>query len=985
MNVLILLLILSFGGPAIAQQPATVLRGNVVDDLGGLVVGARIILVDEKGVERETTSDSSGNFSWSGIAPGTYVLRIEAPGFSMLELRDVVVVRGRTRTLNSKLSVAPVRQEVTVPDIAAMDTSTSRNNSGLVLRSEALDALPDDPDSLAAALKALAGPSAGPSGGELLVDGFAATQMPSKASIREIRVSANPFSAEYNRLGFGRVEVFTKPGTDSFRGQGFFNTSFSGLNSRNPFTTERQKYRYYFFGGSLSGPIIKKRASFFADINHRDIDENNVFNAVVLDPLLQPVSFAGAVVAPQRRTTISGRFDYQINQNHTFTARYAPLFQKLSNAGVGGFSLPSRAYDVEDTGEIVQLIENAILSPTVINELRFQYIGERQKRIPANDIATLNVLESFIGGGPQAGDATVNTLRFELQNNVSFARNSHTFRAGVLVRHNRVNDVSRTNFNGTFVFSGGLAPVLDGNNQIVLDQNGNPLLSEITSIERYRRTLLFQQQGLSPELVRELGGGASQYSINGGDPKAQVQRWEFGVFLQDEWAVRRDLTVSAGLRYEHHNHINSKYDFAPRVAFGYAPILTNKGAFQTVIRGGFGIFYDTLNESFVLQTKRFDGQTQQQFITSDVSILDSFPVAPPAASLANVTGAQTIYRLDPDLLTPYILQGVVAVEQLLPGRTTLSVAYLGARQLHSFRSRNINAPLPGGDRPLGADQGNIFLYESTGRFNQNQLIVSLRNSGSSKFSFWINYALNRSRSDTDGPASLPVNSYDLSGEYGRSALDIRQRLDAGGVITLKRGWSLNPFVLASSGRPFNVTTGRDINGDTIYAERPSFAVNPNQPDTISTSLGLFNLSPLPGEELVLRNFGTSAAFFSVNLRVSKTIEFGRTGAKLQTSPARTTDDSKSPPADRKVSVGSTTTTQRSDFFGKTSAESRYKLTFSILGRNLFNRTNPGISIGNLSSPLFDQANSLAPPFGFGENTESSAANRRLELQVRLIF
>jgi hypothetical protein len=929
----------------------------------------------------------------SNIAPGTYHLRIDATGFSILELRNLVLVAGKTRTLRSTLSVAPVRQEVTVPPNVGIDTSTSRNNNALVLRSETLDALPDDPDSLASALKALAGPSAGPNGGELLVDGFASNQLPSKASIREIRISANPFSAEYNRLGYGRIEVFTKPGGDSFHGQFFLNSSFSGLNSRNPFANERPAYRYFFYGGNVSGPVIKKRASFFADFNRRDIHEHSIVNAVVLDESLRPVSFAESVIAPQVRTTFSGRFDYQLNQRNTFTARYAPLFQTRRNVGVGGFSLSSQAYDVEDSGEIVQLVENAILSPTLINELRFQYIGERLKRTSTNNVATVNVLDAFIGGGAPAADASVKTVRFELQNNLSFAFKAHTFRAGVLVRHNRIRDVSLTNFNGTFVFSGGIAPQLDANNEIVRDESGNPLFSEITSIERYRRTLLFQQQGLSPPVVRELGGGASQYSVSDGDPKAKVRRWELGTFFQDEWAPRKDLTVSIGLRYEHHNNINSKYDFAPRVAFGYAPVLNNKGSFQTVIRGAFGIFYDTLNESFVLQTKRFDGSTQRQFISSDVSILDSFPVAPPASSFANLPGSQTTFRLAHDLQTPYVLQGLLAVEQLLPFKTTLSVAFLGARQLHSFRSRNINAPLPetivdggSGTRPSGNDLGNVFLYESSGRFNQTQLIVSLRNSAGSKYSFWMNYALNRARSDTDGPPTLPANPYDFSDEYGRSALDIRQRLDVGGVISLKRGWSLNPFILASSGRPYNVITGRDINEDTSYTERPAFAVNPNQVDTILTSLGSFNLSPLPGEQLVPRNYGTSPAFFSVNLRVSKTIEFGRTNVKPpQTTQPRPTTDSKTAPADPKVGVGTTTTAQRSDFFGKTSAENKYKLTFSIVTRNLFNRTNHGNSIGNLSSPLFSKSNLLAPPFGFGENTESSAANRRIELQMRLIF
>ena len=284
--------------------------------------------------------------------------------------------------------------------------------------------------------------------------------------------------------------------------------------------------------------------------------------------------------------------------------------------------------------------------------------------------------------------------------------------------------------------------------------------------------------------------------------------------------------------------------------------------------------------------------------------------------------------------------------------------------------------LPGltesGTRPLGDARGNIFQYESSGRFNQNQLIVSLRNPVSSHVSIIAAYVLNKARGDTDGPGTFPVNSYDLGGEYGRSALDVRQRLTLTGVISLKHGFSLNPFILASSGRPFDIITGLDANGDTQFTERPSFAAGPTQSNVTATRFGVFNSNPSPGEQLVPRNYGTSPAFLTVSLRASKTWGFGgEQSAAATASPSGNTAGAGSMLPD----------TNRSSFFGN-GPNNPYRLTLSVIARNIFNRTNPGRTIGNLNAPLFGQSNFLAPPFGFGEVSESSAANRRVEFQLR---
>jgi hypothetical protein len=986
-----------------AQQPLGELRGQVTDELGGLIIGATVTLTNAEGIARSFTTNNDGNYLFSAIVPGRYTVRVEARGFNAYESADVEVKTGSREPLNIKLSVALEKQEVLVGTETTLSTASENNASALVLGRAELEALPDDPDDLNAALQALAGPSAGPDGGQIIVDGFTDGRLPPKNSIREIRINSNPFSAEYSHLGFGRIEIFTRPGTDTFHGQASLNFSNQSLNSRNPFASAREPYRFLLYGGSLSGPVIKKRASFFLDFERRDINDNSIVNATILDPTLNITPFSLAVVVPQRRTSFSPRLDYQLNEKNTLVARYTYLRQGQENAGVGNFSLPSRAYNTASTEQTLQLTETSVLNPRAVNETRFQYT-RRENRLGSNVTApTINVLDAFMGGGASLGLTSTDEDRFEAQNYTTFLLGRHALKAGARLRDVRIKDVSPVNFGGTYTFAGGLAPLLDANNQVVFEriaQTGNlaPVLVQITSLERYRRTLLFGQQGFSPEEIRVRGGGATQFSLASGNAEARVSQAEFSLFVQDEWNLRPNLTLSMGLRYDAQNNIQGRLNFAPRIAFAYAPGAAAGGRTKTVIRGGFGIFFDRFSESLVLQANHFNEGSEQQFVSLDPNILGLFPAVPTLAALANSAASRTNVQLASQLQLPYMMQSAINIERQLPFKFVFTATLLSARALHILRSRNINAPLPEtfqpaqpetSIRPLGPARGNIFEYESSGRFNQNQLILSLRNPINSKMSVIVTYLLSKASSDTDGPDAFPVNSYDLTGEYGRSDLDVRHRFSMTGVFSLKYGFSLNPFILAASGRPFNIITGRDANGDTLFTERPAFATDLNQPGVILTRLGAFNPSPRAGERLVPRNYGTGPSFFTVSLRASKTWGFGgerRTvAASMPPTLGKQADDKKKRSTTQAGgSVGVLPDSNRSSFFGK-APDNPYKLTFSIVVRNIFNRTNPGRPVGNLNSLFFGQSNFLAPPYGFGEVSESNAANRRIEVQIRFTF
>ncbi len=381
-----------------AQQSQGTLRGQVTDELGGVVVGATVTATDAAGVERSATTDDEGLYAFTALPPGRYTIRVLQAGFAPFENTAVEVAAGRTEPLNIVLSVALEQEEVTVTAEEPIGTDPESNVGAVVLRGADLDALPDDPDDLAEALQALAGPSAGASGeAQIFLDGFTGGRLPPKESIREVRVNQNPFSAEYDRLGYGRVEIFTKPGTDRVRGQAFFNFNDEALNSRFPTAPARAPFQSRRYGGNVSGPIVERRASFFFDFERQETDDNDIINAVVLGPgpTFTPLAFTESMLSPVRRTTFSPRLDYQLNPTNTLVGRYTFERSERINEGVGGFNLPSRVYDVTNTQQTLQLTETAIINQRVINETRFQYDRRRRRQEGGLFAPTVRVNEAF--------------------------------------------------------------------------------------------------------------------------------------------------------------------------------------------------------------------------------------------------------------------------------------------------------------------------------------------------------------------------------------------------------------------------------------------------------------------------------------------------------------------------------------------------------------------------------------------------------------
>src|SRR5579864_3377742 len=304
---------------ASAQSGNGSLQGTVTDPSGAAVTNATIVVAAPDGQSKTATTNRTGFYEIKGLAPGSYAVTASAPGFAAYAQDGVQIASGQTQTDNITFAIEVEKEKINVQDQGTtVSTDPSANAGAIILRGEDLDALPDDPDELQTDLEALAGPSAGPNGGQMYIDGFTAGQLPPKSSIREIRINQNPFSAEYDKLGYGRIEIFTKPGTDKYHGQVSVMGNSSAFNSQNPFLIGTEpSYHSLQYMGNIGGPISKK-ASFFVDAQRRNIDEVAIINATLPNPSPDPtctdssclgLPFTAAVPNPHTRTNVGTRID----------------------------------------------------------------------------------------------------------------------------------------------------------------------------------------------------------------------------------------------------------------------------------------------------------------------------------------------------------------------------------------------------------------------------------------------------------------------------------------------------------------------------------------------------------------------------------------------------------------------------------------------------------------------------------------------------
>jgi hypothetical protein len=948
--------------------------GTVKDTTGAMIPGANVTLTDDSGGTLKASSGSDGTYTIRGLPPGTYSVSVTLPGLAQNGGVAISVSTGQIAHGDIIMRPAEVKQEVTVQEEnpTQLGLQPSQNVDALVIKGTDLDALPDDPDDLQQDLQALAGPSAGPNGGEIYVDGFSSGRLPPKESIREIRINQNPFAPEFDKLGFGRIEIFTKPGSDKFHGTVQYDVSDGVWNARNPFITTNPipSFLAQTYGGNVSGPL-GKRASFFLDFERRQIDDNGILNAY------DPTTFLldrGFTPTPQQRTTFSPRVDYQLSTNNTLSMRYSYLDLNRPLWGVGLYNLPDNGYSYKQTQQLAQITETAVLSTSVVTETRFQFhhdvLGENDVSTDPQVIVPSTLDIGGQGFGPCAGNVckgtTLTENNFELQNYTTVTHGKHTIKFGAREREDLLNYYTPTNFNGSFTFA---------------------------TFNAYEITEKGILAGLPFSQIQAEGGGPKQFTINTGNPSVSSSMFDEGAFIQDDWRATQRLTLSAGLRWEGQTNIHDWHDAAPRASFAWAPGKSNSkgGGPSLVFRGGFGMFYIRYPNANTLYTNEYNGSNQISYLVNNPSFFQTLSNGalvydiPPLSSLPVSTNPSVRFTAGNGLRAPYLIQSALAVERQLNRRTTLTVNLTDTRGVHQFVTSDINAPLSDGLRPYG-NIGDIYQYQSSGLLKQIQVISRINTQIGRRASLFGAYIWNNAHGNTDGTlcassygcgTSTPVNQYDLDAEWSRSSLDIENRMFLAGTVTAPWRLQFSPFITASSGVPFNITTGGDYLNDGILNARPAFASGPG-PGIIDTPYGYLNPNPSPGEALIPRNLGTGPAQFTVNLRLSRTWGFGST--KFAGTSGGAHASSGGGPGGRGGGFGGFGGGGRGGLGGTT--EHRFNLTASINARNLLNRANLMPPVGVMGSPFFLQSTGIAGGYQAEQNPTD---NRRIDFLLRLQF
>jgi hypothetical protein len=844
-----------------AQDNSATLRVTVQDETAGALLHASAILVDGAGVERRASVDNRGVATFTALVPGSYLLTVEADAFRPFS--TTVSLRRGNNQMTARLSVA-MKEEIVVNEQGA----DQRRDNGFTttLTQEEIESLSDDPDEMAEQLAQMAGP-----GAQIFVDGFRGGRLPPKDQIQQIRFHTNSYSAEYHDAGMVRIEVITKPGMGGWRGQ--FNVGFrdESLNARNAFAPVQGPEQQRRFMLNFQGPLATGKTSLSIAA-----DGNNSYDSRTIVAFTPSGTLNEQVRRPVEGMNATVRVEHAISAGSSLRAEYQRRSDSRRNLGVGDFDLPERAYETESTTDTLRVRNTRVLSKKAFSELRVELSQSETTDLSASLNPAIRVLEAFTTGG--AGRfGTRQGRELEIVQNVDFTIRKHALRAGVLFEAGWWDSTQQTNANGMFTFS---------------------------SLDDY------------------LAGIPSTYSRRAGDPRVSYSQYQAGWYLQDDFRLHKNLSVSLGLRQEVQTHIDDSWNLAPRAAFTWTVGKTN-------VRGGWGMFYDWYESSTYEQTVRLDGTHQIE----DVIINPSFP--DPGAG----TGTRlppSVTRAADDLAQPTIQQASIGFERSITPWMGIRSDYMWTRGSSTLRSVNVNAPGPDGIRP-DPSVGNVTQIQSTGRTAQDRLTVGLNlRVPNRRIVGNVMYQWANRRNYADSALSLPANSNNPDADWGPAAQDLRHRIFLMASVPLPLGMRAGLNVQGSSAPPYTITTGRDDNGDTVFNDRP---------------------------DGVARNSARGAAQWNVTLRLNRSFSLGGVRpdgegpVPVGPPPGGPPPDGQRGPGGGGGGAGEGGGPQMA-FMQASNA--RYRLDLYLQAFNLLNHTNLNAFVGNMLSPAFGQATSAAP-------------------------
>ena len=849
----------------IRTAPDSTLEIVVKDPSGAVISNAHLLLTRDGKAEATTRTNQKGEARFSHVKAPSQV-HIEAPGFKARDI-ELTELRDGSNRLELMLEIDPIKADVRIADdIQSRNSDPNGPAFTNVLTAEQLAALPDDPDEFENAINQLAGP-----GAQMRVNGFRGGKLPPKSQIREIRFRLNPYAPENHDAGFGFVDVITKPGVNSWHGSFNFGFRDESLNGRQAFAKVRGPEQQRRFGLSMDGPIWKNRTSLFLNA-----DGSLFYDAKTIVATVPTGAVSELVFRPSRRLNLDARVDHALNKTHTSRFQYQRNATLQNNLGAGDFDLPSRAFSQNQTEHFLRLGDSGVVGKRYYNELRFQTRWLSTEATSASAGQTVLVPGAFNGGSAQRSGGR-RQLEFELADNVDYAIDKHGLRFGLQLEAGRYRSNESTNAAGTFQFA------------------------NLTAFELGRPT---------------------QFTQRVGDPTVAYSQYQFGGYIQDDYHLRKDLTISYGVRYEMQTNLSDKFNLAPRAGFVWSP----KKNGSLTFRGGAGIFYDWYASQTFEQTVRVDGQHQRDRVITNPGYPDPF-----GGGTGNLL-PPSIIQSDKNMVLPYVIQASLGVETNPFKLFRLTTNYQYQRGVHFLRGINLNAPIDG-VRP-NTLRGNVTNIQSSGYQGSHRLMIGV---GPAKFVngfFWsANYLLMKNTNEADSPFSLPVNNFNLRAERGPAAGDIRHFFSAFASRKLRKGFGVSAIINATSALPYNITTGFDNNRDTVINDRPAG---------------------------VGRNSARGQGRWEIGSRLSWGKDFGPEqkqggGPAMQVKMVRLgSGEGAAPP-----SIGM-------------AGSKRFRLEFYAQVFNLLNHTNLGVFNGVQTSPYFGQATSAQGP-------------RRMEVGLRLNF
>jgi len=830
---------------ALAQTACrgTTLTGIVRDSTLAIIPGATLTL---DGSQSET-SGTDGQFRFLCVAGGPHHLSTATPGFAN---QDLSLTMPHTSPLDLMLHPEEVQTEVEVSGDGTAGSSPASSGPTQTISGSRLQSLADDPDDLLRELQQLAGAAGGnPSNTTIAVDGFQdSSKLPPKSSIAYIKVNPDQFSAEYREPPFdgGRVEVYTKPGQSAYHGALFATNGSPWENSRDPFSTSKASIGKQRYGFELTGPIRKKGSDFAMTLEHRSIDNYAVVNAITLDDTGNLINTVANVATPQRLWIGTARIDWQLSPKNTFIASYSANVNHLQNVGVGGTALAETGYTSGQYEHMLRLSNITTVSSHLMHEARLSLRWDGETDVPVSSAPQVQVAGAFTGGGTTLGPQRLREFNIEADDDAILTTKNHTLKFGTQFMVYDEHQQLTTNFNGTYTFGGGTAPILDG--------NGNPIPGQtetITGLEQYRRALL----GLP-------GGTATAFSNVAGVPTVDFTIVQDASFIQDDWNVGRGVHIAAGLRYFLQNNPTVLNSITPRAGILWSP--TKKGTWT--LHAHVGIFSGRFNKGNQAEVQREDGVAR---ITSTIYNPDY------GDPFAGATPIHSIRQFSPHISNLTWAAENIGGTRALPHGWNLSADYYLGRIWNDTRSVNINSPLnsvPTGPRP-GTANLNVLQMQNSGQGRVNAMFVGIEQHTLKHVQLFFGGVRVNLVDDTDDSSFFtPQSSSSNVGEFAHRTNQPVWNLFGNGTITFPQKIQLSGNFHAGGNSHYNITTGFDNNGDGNFNDRPQYAV-PGTSGAIATPYGL--LVANGGTAIFPRNEGVMPWTFYLDTNLQRAFKFTR--------------------------------------------------------------------------------------------------------------